>query len=253
MSCKPSVKTVTKTKQSEKTQSGKGAKTGPLKILFLDIEASNLSASMGYVLAIGYKWAHEKTAKVMSLSDYPGKKSTDDKNLLVAFERVYEQADIVVHHFGDFYDIPFLQTRRIIHGLLPMSKITSVDTWRIAKKRLRFHSNRLNAILRALGCPYSKTELDGNIWIDASAGDRRALNYVVKHCYYDVLVLEWVYNHIRGVWDQHPLVHQSKDDVCRICKTAKPYSLGLRPSGKYVYRRRQCRKCGFSWKGERVD
>lgn len=221
-----------------------------MNILYLDIEASNLSASMGYCLAIGYKWAHEKKAHVMTLAQYPGRKTTDDKELLKAFGPIYEKADIVVHHFGDYYDIPFLQTRRLIHGLKPLPVVSTVDTWRIAKKRLKFHSNRLDAILKALGCPYQKTALDGNIWIDASAGDRKALKYVADHCYWDVMVLEWVHRYIRGVWDQHPISnYRSNDNDCRQCKKGKMISNGIRPTQKRVYRRLSCSNCGFTEKG----
>lgn len=219
------------------------------RILFLDIEASNLSASMGYILAIGYKFAGSP-AKVLSLADYPGSKSTDDKKLLKAFEAVYNQADVVIHHFGQYYDIPFIQTRRLIHKMKPLPVVTQVDTWRIAKKRLKFHSNRLDAILKALGCPYSKTPLDGNIWIDASAGNRKALKYVVKHCKMDVLVLEWVYNHLKSVWDQHPAIYG--DIRCNNCGNKTFKSEGIRATTKRVYRRLICKSCGGSRKGELV-
>lgn len=220
-----------------------------MKILMIDIEASNLSASMGYILAIGYKWADEKSPHVMSLADYPGRKSTDDRNLLKAFEPIFKEADVIVHHFGDYYDIPFIQTRRLIHKMKPLPKVTTIDTWRIAKKRLKFHSNRLEAILKALGCPYSKTPLDGNIWIDASAGDRKALKYVVTHCKMDVLVLEWVYNTIKAVWDVHPSLTREKNH-CKVCKKGVYYSNGLRVCDKKTYRRLICKSCGHSTKGE---
>lgn len=220
------------------------------KILFIDIEASNLSASMGYILAIGYKWAHEKKTHVMSLADYPGSKTTDDRNLLKAFAPVFREADIVVHHFGDYYDIPFIQTRRVIHGMKFLPKVQTVDTWRIAKKRLKFHSNRLDAILKALGCPYQKTALDGNMWIDASAGDRKALKYIVHHCKMDILVLEWVYNRIKAVWDQHPTTnYDAKSNACPVCRKGKMLSNGIRPTQKSVYRRLSCDRCGFTAKG----
>lgn len=224
------------------------------KILFVDIEASNLSASMGYILAIGYKWAHEKKPKVLSLATHPGKKTTDDKELLKAFEPIFKEADIVVHHFGQYYDIPFLQTRRLIHGMKPLPVVQQVDTWRIAKKRLKFHSNRLDAILKSLGCPYKKTALDGNAWIDASAGDRKALKYVVHHCELDVLVLEWVYNHIKSVWDQHPTTNYTgKGNTCKVCLKGRMMSNGIRPTQKKVYRRLSCSQCGFTEKGEIVN
>jgi len=220
------------------------------RILFLDIEASNLSASMGYVLAIGYKWAGDKKAKVMTLARYPGKKSTDDSELLKAFEPIFNSASVVVHHFGDYYDIPFLQTRRLIHKMKPMDRVATVDTWRIAKKRLKFHSNRLDAILKALGCPYQKTGLDGNIWIDASAGDRKALKYVATHCYWDVMVLEWVYNATKAVWDQHPAAYGA--ERCNACGGKEFLSNGLRPTIKKTYRRLVCKKCGWPKKGDVV-
>lgn len=222
------------------------------RILFIDIEASNLSASMGYLLAIGYKWADEKKAKVLTLAQYPGKKATDDRELLKAFEPIFREADLVVHHFGDFYDIPFLQTRRLIHKMKPLPRVATVDTWRIAKKRLKFHSNRLDAILKALGCPYSKTPLDGNVWIDASAGDRKALKYVAQHCFWDVMVLEWVYNATKAVWDQHPSLNSSKFK-CKICVNGDMRSEGLRRSAKRLYRRLVCKKCGASEKGEVIN
>ncbi len=218
------------------------------RILFIDIEASNLSASMGYLLAIGYKWAGDKKAKVLSLADHPGKKSTDDSVLLKAFEPIYREADLVVHHFGDYYDIPFLQTRRLIHKMRPLPGVSTVDTWRIARKRLKFHSNRLDAILKALGCPYKKTPLDGNIWIDASAGDRKALSYVVKHCYWDVMVLEWVYNATKAVWDNHPSLTRIPLK-CIVCPGIYR-SEGIRATKTRSYRRLVCRLCGHTNKGE---
>lgn len=222
-----------------------------LKVLFLDIEASNLSASVGYVLSIGYKWAHEKKAKVLDLSTHPGSKTTDDRNLLKAFEPIFNEADIVVHHFGQYYDVPFLQTRRLIHGMKPLPVVQQVDTWRIAKKRLKFHSNRLDAILKALHCPYEKTAIDFNLWIDASAGDRKALKYISHHCKMDVLVLEWVYNHIKAVWDQHPTgILSNRTNMCKVCKKGNMISNGIRPTQSKIYRRLSCNKCGFTEKGK---
>lgn len=219
-----------------------------MNVLFLDIEASNLSASVGYTLAIGYKWANEKKAHVLTLADYPGSKSTDDTKLLAAFRPIFEKADLVVHHFGDYYDIPFLQTRMLIHKMKPLPRVATVDTWRIAKKRLKFHSNRLDAILKTLGCPYAKTPLDGNVWIDASAGDRKALRYVAKHCYFDVLVLEWVYNAIKSVWDQHPALYGK--EKCNSCGGQDFRSDGVRVTTANTYRRLTCKKCGATKKGK---
>lgn len=221
------------------------------KILFYDIEATNLSASMGYVLAIGYKFLGDKKVTVLTLDQYPGKKTTDDSELLKAFEKIHNSADMVCYHFGEFYDEPFLNTRRLIHGMKRLNQVAMVDTWRIAKKKLKFHSNRLDAIARALGCPYQKTALDGTAWIDASAGDKKALKYIAHHCKMDVLVLEWCYNKIKSMWDRHPAVYGSYGN-CNSCGGKGFKSEGIRATIKKTYRRLICKKCGWPKKGEIV-
>ena len=130
----------------------------------------------------------------------------------------------------------------------PLAKVALVDTWRIAKKRLKFHSNRLDAIAKSLGCPYSKTALDGNKWIDASAGDKKALKYIVHHCKMDVLVLEWCYNRTKCMWDQHPAIYGRKN--CQACGGLRFKSIGVRVTLKNTYRRLLCTKCGLAQKGE---
>lgn len=226
-----------------------------LKTLFFDIEATNLSASMGYILCIGYKWAHEKEVHLIRIDQTPEGRlhKTDDSGVLKQFGKVFEQADVVVHHFGEYFDIPFIQTRRMMKGLKPMPVVAQVDTWRIAKKRLKFHSNRLAALISSLKCPYAKTELKGDIWIEAMAGEKKAVDYVVKHCKYDVLSLEWVYDKIKPVWDRHPRMFFSKDErQCPECGKLAGQGKGKRACQSHQYERMVCTACGFNWKGRKL-
>lgn len=224
-----------------------------MRILFLDIEATDLSADIGNLLSIGYKFSDEKKAHVMDISQHPGKKLNDDSALLEAFRPIYEQADLIVHHFGDYYDVPFLQTRCIINGLRPLPTVTTVDTWRIARKKMKFGSNRLQRILEVLGCPYDKTPVKLSVWADARVGDRKALKYIVKHNYYDVLVLEWVYYKIRALWPSHPvLVPEAKAENRCPLDGAPTKSKGRRLCGVHVYQRRVCGRCGHTFKGRKL-
>jgi len=222
------------------------------KILFFDIESSNLSASMGFILSIGYKWAHEKKVHILRIDktkEYK-QKHTDDSGLLKQFEATYNEADIVVAHFGKYFDIPFLQTRRLIKNMVKMGDARLVDTWAICRKHLRFHSNRLDAIARALKCPYVKTTVNGEMWIDAMSGDKKALNYVVEHNKIDVLVLEWVFYKISAMLPSLPrLIWDRKK--CGNCGGIM-ISDGPRANQKYRYERLRCKKCGHCEKGRKV-
>ena len=222
-----------------------------MNILFLDIEASDLAADIGHILSIGYKWNFEKKAHVLDILRYPGKTLNDDSKLLEVFRAVYNKADMVIHHFGTYYDVPFLQTRLLINKQKPYPNIQQVDTWAIAKKKMRFGSNRLERILEVLGCPFSKSPVKLSIWADARLGDKKAIAYVVKHNLADVLVLEWVYNKIKALYSSHPRVIPDKK-LCGICGKGKLVSNGIRPTLKKVYRRLSCDKCGATEKGEIV-
>lgn len=221
-------------------------------ILYLDIEASDLSADIGHLLSIGYMWEGENKPTILSLINYPGSKPNDDRFLLKAFEPIFEKADLVVHHFGDYYDLPFIQTRRLINGLLKLSDVQTVDTWKIARKKLRLGSNRLERILDVLNCPYQKTPVRLSIWSDARIGDKKAFKYVEKHNEIDVLVLAWVYKRIRSMWPSHPALictpHMSLNK-CIVCG-GKAKRNGIWPTAKHHYQRIRCTNCGKSWKGE---
>lgn len=224
-----------------------------IKTLYIDIEATDLDADIGHLLCIGYKIDGEKKAHVLDIRDYPGKTFDDDSQLLKAFEKIQSRAEIIVHHFGDFYDLPFLRTRRLIAGLKPLPEGVSVDTWRIARKKLKFKSNRLERILTVLGCPFKKTSLDINLWAKARWGSNKALDYIVHHCKMDILVLEWVYNRIKSSWPSHPTAYRAGDNGCKVCGKGKMLSNGIRPTQQKVYRRLVCSNCGFTDKGKVVN
>jgi len=224
-----------------------------MNILFLDIEATDLNADIGNLLSIGYKWQDEKKVHVLSVLEHPGKNLNDDRPLLKAFEPIFQKADLVVHHFGDYYDIPFLQTRRLVHGMPPMPSVKTVDTWRICKKHLRFGSNRLQRVLDALKCPYQKTPLRLSVWADARVGIKSAIKYIITHNYWDVKVLEWVYNKLAPVYPSHPkIVASPGNKYCPLCGGASR-SLGHYVGLVHRVQRRICKKCGKSWRGDRIS
>lgn len=222
-----------------------------LRIMFLDIECTDLNADIGHIVCIDYKFNDENKVHHLGLLDYPGKDLNDDSKLLKAFEPAYEQADLIVHQFGDFYDLPFIRTRRLIHGMLPMPEVKTVDTWRIAKKKLKFGSNRLERFIDALDCPYKKTPISLKLWQDARIGKPAAFKYIHEHCKNDVLSLEWVYNKFAALWPAHPVL-VTDPTKCRLCGSSKNKSNGRRLSENHIYQRRQCLSCGHTWRGQKI-
>lgn len=228
--------------------------TKKARVLTFDIEASNLAANFGYILAIGYKWLDEPTTTVLSIVDSSTfkKDPTNDLEILEKFRKVWEQADIVIAHYGKKFDVPYLNTRLALHGreILPVTPL--IDTWAVAKYKMRLNSNRLDTLLTALNCPTKKTPLDGPTWVKASAGDKKSIAYVVQHCKNDVIALEYCYKKIRGLINDHPKLTNDRPDSCNVCGDNKFRSLGVRRTATSVYRRFICTKCGNTIKGSKV-
>lgn len=167
-----------------------------LKVCFWDIESSNLDADFGLILCAGIKTLGVPGIRIYRIDESPeyAKKPWDDSWVAKRIRDDLEQHNVIVHHYGDRFDVPFLNTRLIGHRIrmLDSSRMCFVDTWLNVRKRLKLHSNRLNSLIAHLDTKTNKTGLDGHLWVKALAGHKPSLDAVVKHNLHDIKALEEV-------------------------------------------------------------
>lgn len=232
------------------------------RVVLFDIEASNLKANYGIILSFGWKFLGEKKVHCVAITDFKeayAKKRTNDFHVVMKAKEVLESADVHIAHYGKKFDVPVINSRLLYHGQAPLPKIPMVDTWRIAKDHLQLNSNRLDVLAAFLGVKEKKTPLSGPIWIDAMAGDQKAIRYVVDHNIQDVKVLEGVYQKIKPLAYTHPniaLIERAEIDSneqnssripCKTCGViGHLQSRGYNYAITGVSRRFQCIKC-YSW------
>ena len=184
----------------------KKAKT-PVRRLFWDIETSPniaLTWRTGYklsippenilrergIICICYKWAGER--KVHSLEWDNG----DDRKMLEDFTEVANEADELVAHNGDKFDLRWFQGRRLINNLEPIPEYKTVDTLTIARRRFLLNSNKLDYIAKLLGFG-GKSKTNFQWWRDILIDNcPTAMSKMVKYCKRDVRVLEQVYDRL---------------------------------------------------------
>lgn len=223
------------------------------KILLWDIEASNLVADYGWVLCIAYKWFGEEKPQIIRLRGTREfqRDRTDDAGVLRKFSLVMEQADVHVFWFGEFFDLPFVQTRLMMAGLKPLPNIPFIDGWRIARKKLRLRSNRLDAVSKIIPLPKGvereeKLQPTPRDWRRANAGHEDALKVIEDRCISDVLVLEQIYQAIRHLGAQLPNLSKvggTLEEGCPACGKHRIQSRGLRLTARGNQRRYQCMDC----------
>ncbi len=166
--------------------------------LYLDLETSPnivLSWRVGYkinidhdnilterkIICIGYKWQDEKKAKVITWDD-----KQDDKEMLREILEVMQEADEIVAHNGDNFDIPWLQTRFAFHRLPAPPKIKTVDTLQWMRRRMYFNSNKLDYVADYLGFG-RKIKTEFGLWKKVMLeDDRKALKQMADYCARDV-------------------------------------------------------------------
>lgn len=177
-----------------------------LRIGFLDIEATQLNANFGYMLSWCVKDYQKEKYNYGIITRNEIFNLDFDKRIVKELLLAIDNYDILYTHYGgdNRFDIPFIRTRAYVHNLedyLPeyMEKII-MDTWLIARKKLRLYSNRLDVIAETLKIKdIEKTKLKPDIWVKASVGDKESLNYILKHNKIDCAVLERVYEKLKKI------------------------------------------------------
>ena len=111
--------------------------------------------------------------------------------------KIAEEADELVAHFGDSFDMPWLRGRALILGLNPTPLFKTVDTKTIAAKGYYFNSNKLDYLGGVLGFGH-KISTDYQMWKDITLNNcRKTLNKMMVYCARDVELLEKVYGKLR--------------------------------------------------------
>lgn len=186
-----------------------------MKRLFFDIETSfNVIGAFqtGYnqtiqhhqileerkIICICYKW--EGKEKVYSL-DWDNKKQCD-KRMLQEFIKIANQADQLVAHNGDRYDLPWIRTRCLFHRIDMFPEYTSVDTLKLSRSKFKFNSNKLDYISKYLGFNGKRKHEGWDMWVKVWKAEKGALKDMVDYCKDDVVELEKVFLEINNYVNQ---------------------------------------------------
>ena len=223
------------------------------KVLFFDLESAGVNsfcADLAVVVCFGYKFLGEKESHVLTIDQYPNwfSKETglNDRGLLTAALKLMQDADVIVAHYGERFDVPFFQGRCLIQNLIPPPPTKLRDTWRIARTHFKFFSNRLANIADHLKLNEKKMQKKvpehwPGWWQKALAGNKTAIAEMGEYCRQDVNTLEQVYLRLRPYDKQHPRLYLDGDS-CGSCGGAVQRR-GWAYTKERRYRRWQCKSC----------
>lgn len=243
------------------------------KILFIDIETAPMLTYLWrlwvqggvnhvmqehsvYIISWAAKWLGEDEVMSNALcyaEDYhPGMEL--DRGMLQGIWELLDEADFVVGHNGDKFDIKHLNTQFLLAGFHPPSPYRQIDTLKMVKRMFSFDSNRLDYLLRKL---FGRTKEDVGgfeTWRQCVLGNMEAWERMLHYNRQDVVDLEEVYLTIRA-WDKsHPSVATGEgrngEPCCTVCGSENVHDTGrtqqTNVSRFQVYR---CGDCGTTVRG----
>lgn len=228
------------------------------KILYFDIEtAPNVGYTWGMweqnviefteewkMLCFCYMWEHEgKVHKVAPDYTAKGWKYQDDLAVVKELWKLLDEADIVIAHNGDRFDIRKANARFVQLGLGAPTPYVSIDTKKLASRYFMFNSNSLNNLGQHLGLG-EKVKHDGfEMWLGCMAGVKKWWDLMLKYNVQDVALLQKVYYALRPFMKNHPSVLTSDDPdiACTTCGAVHYQKRGVKRTNAGIeYQQYQC-------------
>jgi len=223
--------------------------------LFIDIETSPLQVFAWHlgdvrleyqsiikdsaIICICWKWAGKSTVESLTWNRYQ-----DDKTMLRTFIPILSEADEIVAHNGDRFDIRVIRSRALVHEIPMAPNYPTLDTLKKARSKFRLPSNRL---------AYLSDRLVGERKLPTGFGLRRdivldrsetALKKMVDYCKQDVLLLERVFEKMANYIEPATSVAKYSSD-CPECGSGRTIvnQKRKRASGT-VHIQFSCKECG---------
>ena len=167
------------------------------RVGYFDLETSNLNANWGIILSYCILGEDGKLFKrlITKKEIFSG---NFDKGVCEQFCEDARQFDRLIGWYSERFDAPYARTRCMFHKLdFPLYKeIKHTDGWKVARKKLKLHSNRLGVVAPFFGIEAKGHPINPSVWLSCLSGNQEALEFVLTHNIEDVETLRKVWHRL---------------------------------------------------------
>jgi hypothetical protein len=208
----------------------------------ISIDAQNIIEERA-IICICYKWEHEKIVKFLTWDA-----QQSDKRMIQSVLKTLESADEIVGQNIERFDIPWIRTRALYHGLSPDPYYKTIDILQFAKRNLYLNSNKLDYVGQYLGFG-GKLKTDFNLWKEIVLNNnKKSLATMIKYCKRDVVLTENVYHKFSDSMAIHThagVLDGNEKWTCPRCSSSAVCLNKTRVTALGTVKRQFiCRKCG---------
>lgn len=177
----------------------------------------------------------------------------DDARIMRILWSLLEEADVLIGHNIAGFDLPKINTRFMINDIMQPTPAIVLDTLKAAQAH-SFSSNKLD-FLGILVTRKGKLKTEYELWKKCLRGDQESLDYMLKYCKEDSLLLEEVYLFLRPYMKNHPnlaLMADVKELTCGVCLSPGMIEVGDYYTGVNRYSSYRCPSCGALARGRKT-
>jgi hypothetical protein len=200
-----------------------------------------------FIICAAWKLLGANGTQTVSILDDPkrfARNSADDRHVIETLHKVLSNVDVLVHHNGDRFDLPYFNGRALFHKLPPLPPIRTIDTLKVAKRAFMLNSNRLDYIGKYLGLG-GKISTPGGLWLEVLKGNAKAVKTMVTYNKHDVELLEDIFLILRPYVPDYinRQFFGGRKSACPKCGSSRVQSRGFHHSITQSYRRFVCNRC----------
>jgi hypothetical protein len=202
-----------------------------------------------------WKWDHQVSVHSIKITDDKKRFKKNFRDDFIVAEKLHElmnEADVIVAHNGDAFDIKHANTLFINHGLGPIPEKKSLDTLKAARKYFAFAGNDLDSLSKRFGGTGKNQKPN---WYLMTDGDAEQINKAARYCRNDVRELDRVFVNLKPYMKDLVKIRTKTPnhygiEHCDACGSTRLNNHALGGVGKGVYPRVRCTECGHEMKGD---
>lgn len=209
--------------------------------------ATNQIIKTGYTICWAAKWYGEKEVHFDSIL-------SGQKKMVRGIHELMDEADAICHYNGTKFDIPTLNKEFLLLKLKPPSPSAQIDLLKVARKRFRLASNKLDFVASQLGIGKKVEHKGFELWLECMTKNRESWKVMEKYNRHDVVLLEQVYERLKPWITSHPnLSVYNGHPCCPNCGSDHSQARGYQITRSMRYQRFQCAECGTWFRKHRGE
>ena len=193
------------------------------------------------------KWLGQSKIRSSAIIDFPlfKKNPQSDLEITKAIWPLMNEADIIIGHNSNNFDLKWINGCFILHGIKPPSPYKTIDTYKELNKNARFVSHSLKYSCKKLGIG-AKEETGGfPLWKKCMDGHKPSFSKMRRYCMNDTRITEQLYLALKPYISSHPNMNlYNGSEGCPLCGSNNILHEGFIQAVSYKRKRFSCKDCG---------